>query len=86
MEYLARFINLAFELVIILVIVYVLLGYIFSGTDHPVRNFIAGIVEPMLVPIQKLLPRGGAIDFSPLVLILIIIFFQYLISAIFRSF
>lgn len=86
MEFLIRFINLAFELVIILVIIHVFLGYLFQGRDHPIKNFIAGIVEPMLVPFQKLLPQGGVLDFSPMVLILVIILIQYLVGAVLRSF
>ena len=86
MDYLIRFINLAIELIIILVIVHVFLGYLVPGGDHPVRNFITGIVEPMLIPIRKILPKGMAVDLSPMVLILILILMQYLIGAILRSF
>jgi YggT family protein len=39
---------------------------------HPVRRAIDGFVEPMLAPIRRVVPLVGMIDFSPLVLILLI--------------
>jgi YggT family protein len=39
---------------------------------HPVMRFLYTITEPLLAPIRRRLPYTGAIDFSPLVLILIL--------------
>jgi YggT family protein len=39
---------------------------------HPVRRAIDSIVEPMLAPIRSVIPLVGALDFSPLVLIILI--------------
>ena len=49
----------------------VILSY-FMSPFHPVRQFIDRIVEPMLRPIRRLLPQTGMIDFSPLVLIILL--------------
>jgi YggT family protein len=39
------------------------------------------VTEPLLQPIRRLLPRSGGIDFSPIVLWLIVYFMQaYLIG------
>ena len=37
------------------------------------------ITEPLLLPIRRLLPNLGGIDLSPIVLILLLIFFRNLI-------
>jgi YggT family protein len=37
---------------------------------QPVRRFLDRVVEPALVPIRRILPQTGMVDFSPVVLIL----------------
>jgi YggT family protein len=39
---------------------------------HPAMRFLYSITEPLLAPIRRRLPQTGMIDFSPLVLILIL--------------
>jgi YggT family protein len=86
MGYIAYFINIAIEILILMVIIHVLLGYLMPDEKQPVRAFLARIIEPLLTPIRRLLPSTGAFDFSPVALILILIVLQSIISAIFRSF
>jgi len=43
-----------------------------NGAIRTVLRVLEGAVEPVLRPIRRLLPRTGGIDFSPLVLILIL--------------
>ena len=42
----------------------------FLSPYHPVREALERIVAPFLNPIRNIMPNTGAIDFSPLVLIL----------------
>lgn len=53
------------------VIIHVLLGY-FLDPYHPARQFTTRLFEPLLDPIRRLLPQTGMIDFSPLVLIILV--------------
>jgi YggT family protein len=53
------------------VIVDVLLSY-FMNPYHPVRAFLDRIVEPLLNPIRRVMPSIAGLDFSPLVLIVIL--------------
>jgi YggT family protein len=62
---------LLMRLIIILVIVHVILSY-FMTPYHPVREAIDHVVEPMLAPIRRFVPPLGGLDFSPLVLILLV--------------
>jgi YggT family protein len=65
------FINALSQLLVLLVIVNVILSY-FMDPYHPIRRAIGGVVGPMLSPIRRILPNFGMLDFSPLVLIILI--------------
>jgi len=67
----------------LLVIVHVVLTY-FVSPYHPVREFIDRIVEPMLMPIRRLLPTFQNVDFSPFVLLIIIQLIQIILINIIR--
>ena len=63
-----------------LVIIWFIIGLLFSfnvvGRDNQffvaVHDAIARLFEPVLRPIRRVLPDTGAIDFSPMVLLLLI--------------
>lgn len=71
MVFLAQLVSRIFQLLTLLVIVKVVLSY-FMSPYHPVREFVDRLVEPMLAPIRRILPPTGMIDFSPLVLIILL--------------
>jgi YggT family protein len=72
------FINALSQLLVLLIIVSVILSY-FMDPYHPVRSWINSVVEPMLAPIRRILPSVGGLDFSPIVLIILIQVFSNLI-------
>ena len=65
------FIRYLSQLLVILVIVSVILSS-FMDPYHPVRRSIDSVVEPMLAPIRRVVPLIGMLDFSPIILILLI--------------
>ena len=65
------FIRLLLDLLALVVIVDVLLGYVLDPF-HPVKASLDRIVEPFLGPIRRMIPPVNMIDFSPLVLIILI--------------
>ena len=69
--YIILFINALAQLLVLLVIVSVILSY-FMDPYHPVRRSIDSVVEPMLAPIRRVVPLIGMLDFSPLILIILI--------------
>ncbi len=62
---------LVIRLLSLIVIVQVILTY-FMSPYHPVRQFIDRLVEPLLSPIRRFIPVIGMVDFSPLVLLILI--------------
>jgi YggT family protein len=68
---LIQLINAIQFILVLMVLVSVILSY-FMDPYHPVRRFLDSIVEPMLAPIRRIVPLVGMLDFSPLVLILLI--------------
>lgn len=71
MSGLVRAIDLVANLFMWIVIASVLLSY-FLPPYHSVRQALDRIVEPFLAPIRRLLPQTGMIDFSPMILIILI--------------
>ena len=82
MVWIFNIINWITELITLLVIMQVILSY-FMSPFHPVRQFIDRIVEPMLRPIRRLLPQTAMIDFSPLVLIILLQVLSGVLKSIF---
>lgn len=76
-----RLINILSDLITLLIIVYVILSY-FMSPFHPVRKFVDNLVEPILAPIRRVLPQTGMLDFSPLVLLLIVWLLTRLITSL----
>jgi len=73
-------ISLVSNLLIWIVIANVLLSY-FVVPYHPIRRALDSIVEPFLAPIRRILPSTGMVDFSPMVLTLLIwLLTRFLIS------
>jgi YggT family protein len=71
MDTLIIFINALQQILVLLIIVSVILSY-FMDPFHPIRRGVDRIVEPMLSPIRRIVPQVGMLDFSPLVLIILI--------------
>lgn len=55
----------------LLVIANVILSY-FMSPYHPVRLNLDRIVQPFLRPIQRILPPMAGIDFSPMILLVLV--------------
>ena len=71
-------VHIVAKLAFILVLTSVVLSY-FMNPYHPVRQAIDRIVNPLLSPIRKIVPPVANIDFSPIVLILLIQLVEYLL-------
>ena len=60
-----------------IIIIRAIVSWVNPDPWNPIVQFLYRATDPVLRPIQRLLPtRGWGIDFSPLVAILVIIFVQ----------
>lgn len=76
-----QIVNYIFWVLSILVVAEVILSY-FMSPYHPVRSFIGKIVGPMLNPIRRIVPPIANLDFSPLILLLLLQLAERLIVSI----
>jgi YggT family protein len=68
------------QVIVMLVIIQFIIGLLFAfNVVNPGNEFlqqvyrsINALMEPILAPIRRILPATGAIDFSPLVLIIVL--------------
>ncbi len=88
MSNIGSIIILLLQLYNFLVIARVLLSY-FPNVDpyNPIVKFLFDVTEPVLAPIREILrqqfPQGGPMDFSPIVLFLIIFVLIRLVGVLF---
>ena len=68
---LAKLVSIISQLLILLVFITSVLSF-FMSPYHPVREVLDRLVNPMLAPIRRLVPTAGMMDFSPLILIVLI--------------
>lgn len=85
-------IGMLINVIVMLVIIQFIIGLLFAFNVinqrneflWQVYNSINSLLEPVLAPIRRILPRTGAIDFSPLVLIIALqIFMRILIYVVY---
>lgn len=77
---LIQILDMIIRVVVMLVIIQFVIGLLFAFNVinrsnefmTQVYNSINALLEPILRPIRKIIPATGAIDFSPLVLILLL--------------
>lgn len=70
-NYLLYTIHLLVTLFGLLLLLYVLLSF-FMSPYHPLRQTLGRVIDPLLDPIRQVLPPIAGLDFSPLVLWLLI--------------
>ena len=70
--------SLVINLLIILVLVHALGSWFPQVRESGFYRKLDALIDPLLRPIRNFLPAYGNIDFSPLVLLLILYFIKYL--------
>jgi YggT family protein len=80
----ATIINLVFRILIAIIVVDVLLSF-FMDPFHPIRVFLDKIVNPLLAPIRKFVPPIQSIDFSPLILLILLQILETIIISLLNS-
>lgn len=63
----------------LVVLARVIVSWIRLPPDNPIVHYSHMLTEPFLEPIRKILPSGGGLDFSPLILLLLLRFIAGLV-------
>ena len=83
-DILAQFVQIIATIFIWIVIASSLLSF-FMSPYHPVREALDRIVAPLLNPIRRMMPSTGMLDFSPLILIVLVELGSRILISILRS-
>jgi len=73
------------SILLLIVLASVLLSY-FLPPYHSIRVFLDRIVNPLLLPIRRMVPPLGMIDFSPIILMILIQVLETVLVAILARF
>nr|WP_226984194.1 YggT family protein [Halothermothrix orenii] len=90
-SFLTGLINLAYELVVLLIFIRVIISWIrptvHNSTFIKILRIIYELTEPILSPIRQLLPQGNlGIDFSPFIAIIILSLLRIILVSLVNAF
>ena len=72
-SFIAYVVNIAFEVYFFIVLARVLLSWIRMNPYGKIYQFIFSMTEPLLAPIRRFMPKSMMLDFSPMILMLLLI-------------
>jgi YggT family protein len=78
-------INLLTNLLFLLILIYVVISYVVPPYNQ-FRMWVDRIVEPMLRPIRRVVPLVGMLDFSPIVLLILVQIVGWVLQRILLAF
>jgi YggT family protein len=67
------------------ILIVIIAGWIAPGTYHPALALLQQITEPLLAPARRLLPSMGGLDFSPIVVFLLLGVIERILPQLFMS-
>ena len=80
MPFVVMLVNYVIELFIILIVVSSVLSWFRPDPRNLFVKIVHGVVDPLLHPVRAILPSAGGLDFSPMIVILILWFLQKLLT------
>jgi YggT family protein len=84
MSLIITIINATVNVFTIFIVVYSFVSFILNPF-HPIRETMARVIEPMIAPIRRVVPSMGGLDFSPLILMVLVQIVGSILVAILRS-
>jgi YggT family protein len=83
---LANVIDIGLLIYMWIVIIRALISWVSPDPYNPIVRFLYRVTEPVLRPVRRILPIGGiGLDFSPLIVILVIILLRiFLVRILFQ--
>lgn len=78
-------VSLAFDVMMWLIVIRCILSFIRHNPYQPIIRFIYDITEPIMAPFRRLLPAAGGIDFSPIIVWMVLMLLRNLVLGILRA-
>ena len=72
MSFVRNFVELLVIALTVLILGRILISWVDPTRRSQVSNFLFQVTEPILAPVRRVLPQTGMIDFSPMIVILIL--------------
>jgi len=72
-------VDIVFEVLVWLVIARCILSFVRHNPYQPVIRFVYDVTEPIMAPFRRLIPAAGGLDFSPIVVLLVLSLVQRIV-------
>ncbi|MCX7852144.1 MAG: YggT family protein [Anaerolineae bacterium] len=83
-DFLVFFIRLFFTILTWAILIRILLSWVRMDPYHPIVRILDQITEPVLAPARRIIPPIGGLDFSPVIVIIVLnILERILLQALF---
>ena len=89
MDFLLTFINYAITLFTLAMLVRIIMSFVayFVRPPYPsilvsIDRLVTQITEPVLAPVRRMLPSFGGLDFSPMVVIIVLVLIQRVLAGL----
>ncbi len=79
-----QMVDLLANVLTILIVIWVIVSWVLPPY-HALREALDRIVEPMLAPIRRVLPATGPVDFSPMILVILVVLLSRVIVSLLLS-
>jgi YggT family protein len=76
----ADLVDFVLLLYIVLILVRVVISFVGADSYHPVVPLVMQLTEPVMKPFRRLIPNVGGLDFSPMVVLLVITLARVLVA------
>ena len=85
LQALAGILNIVLTIAMVVVIARAILSWVSPDPYNPIVRIINQLSEPMLFPVRRRVPYFGGIDFSPIIVLMIIFFLQeFAVNTLYR--
>lgn len=68
-------INLLFNVIYILILARIIFSWVrvspYHSTWGPIMRFVYQVTDPIMIPIQRMMPPMGGLDFSPMIVLIL---------------
>jgi len=72
-------VDIVFEVLVWLIIARCILSFVRHNPYQPVIRFVYDVTEPIMAPFRRLIPAAGGLDFSPIVVLLVLSLVQRIV-------